>query len=232
MRARPVFSRLATSTMALALVACAPQKSLTAELAPHSVRALNLEETISQRDELMLLYSLTSYDAKNQPAGVVNGAWGVVPIKKDQQIELTSQAKPIQLALPKNGRVVAALVLIEVDDYTRAQETLTRVQKIHNMISVPAGLLLTATEVLTPLKYVTAGLLAAGVGLRVVDQFDTDDLLGQSSTVLKEADVRKANRQSWQVPATFTGQHLRDSFAYELVYDVLLKTVKLKPGGQ
>ncbi|WP_461090900.1 hypothetical protein [Spirosoma gilvum] len=218
---------------------CARQPALTAELVPRSLKAINLEETLTRRDELMMAYSLTSFDAQNKAVAVVNGGWGVVPVQKDQQLDLqkagtesSSQAKPISLTFPRNGRIVASLVLIEVDDYTHARETMAKIQKIHNVVAIPVGLLITATEVLTPLKYVSAGLIASGVGLQLMDKLDEDDLLGQSSVELREADLRKSSQRLVHVPAQFTGRHLKDAFDYRLEYDVLLKTVKIQPVRQ
>ncbi|WP_420147869.1 hypothetical protein [Spirosoma sp.] len=222
----------------LILTSCARQPSLTAELVPHSLTAVNLEETLGGRDEVMMAYSLTSYDAQNKPSAVVNGGWGVEIIKKGQQLDLQKTtpdhnlAKPIQLTLPKNGKIIASLVLIEVDDYNQARQTLAKIQKIHNIVAVPAGLLLTATEMLTPLKYVSAGLVASGIGLQLMDKLDDDDLLGQSSVELHEAALRPKKQRLVHVPATFSGSHMRNSFEYQLVYDVTLKTVKLQPARQ
>ncbi|UFH56599.1 hypothetical protein [Spirosoma sp. KNUC1025] len=218
-------------------VGCSRRPSLTAELMPESLTAVNLEETFGH-DEVMMAYSLTSYDAQNKPVGVVNGGWGVEPVKKGQQLNLKASgsqptehnpAKPIQLTVPKNGRIIASLVLIEVDDYNQARQTLAKIQKIHNIVAIPVGLLLTATEVLTPLKYVSAGLVASGIGLQLVDKLDDDDLLGQSSVELRESVLRKNKQQFIRVPAVFTGQNMRNSFEYQLIYDVTLKTVKIQP---
>ena len=215
---------------------CTRQPALTAELVPRSLKAINLEETLSRRDELMMAYSLTSYDAQNRPVAVVNGGWGVVLVQKGQQLDLQtdaqSPAKPISLTLPHKGRIVASLVLIEVDDYNQAKQTLAKIQTIHNLVAVPMGLLLTTTEVLTPLKYVSAGLVASGIGLQLVDKLDDDDLLGQSSVTLYEADVRQKKQRFVEVPASFSGKNLNDSFDYQLQYDILLKSVKIRPVGQ
>ncbi|WP_460975266.1 putative periplasmic lipoprotein [Spirosoma knui] len=217
----------------LAFVGCARQPALTAELAPRSLKAVNLEETVSRRDELMMAYSLTSYDAANKPVAVVNGGWGVETVQKGQTLDLQAsgprQAQPIQLELPRNGKIVASLVLIEVDDYNRAKQLLEQVRKVHNLVSGPAAFLITATEVLTPLKYVAAGLAASGVGLKLVDQLDDDDLLGQSSMEIAEAQFRQKKQRFVRVPAIFTGQNLRDAFEYRLEYDITLKTVKIRP---
>ncbi|GAB4042016.1 hypothetical protein [Spirosoma jeollabukense] len=210
---------------------CARQPVLTAELTPRTLNAVNLEETLSRRDELMMAYSLTSYDAQNKPVGVVNGGWGVETVKKGQLLDLATNehpARPIQLALPKNGKIVASLILVEVDDYNQAKETLTKIQKIHNVVSIPATLLLTAAEVLTPLKYISAGLVASGVGLQLADKLDNDDVLGQSSVELHEAALRQKKQQFIKVPVVFTGKNQQDSFEYKVEYDITLKAVKIQ----
>lgn len=228
--------RILLILLILAQTGCVRQPALTAELVPRSLKAINLEETVSRRDELMMAYSLTSYDAQNKPVAVVNGGWGVETVQKDQQLNLQTkgaqQALPINLELPRNGRIVASLVLIEVDDYNRAKQSVAKIQKIHNIVAVPAGLLLTATEALTPLKYVSAGLVASGIGLQLLDKLDDDDLLGQSSVELREADLRQKKQRFVRVPAVFTGQNLTDAFEYRLEYDLVLKSVKIRPVRQ
>ena len=118
---------------------------------------------------------------------------------------------------------------MEVDDYERASQLLDQVRRVHNIVAIPAGLLLTAAEVLTPLKYISAGLVASGVGLKLVDRFDTDDLLGQSSVDLREADLRAKKQPLVRVPVVFEGQHLRNKYRYELTYDIRLKTAQIRP---
>ena len=211
--------------------ACSRPTTLVAELTPRSLKAINLEETVSRRDELMMAYSMTSYDGQNNPVGVVNGGWGVEAMQKGQLANLQT-VQPISLPLPRNGRIVASLVLIEVDDYNRASKMMDQVRKVHNVIAGPAALLLTATEILTPLKYVAAGLAASGIGMKLVDQLDDDYLLGQSSDDIREADLRSKNQRLVHVPAVFTGQNLRDSFEYQLTYDITLKAASIRPVRQ
>lgn len=223
--------RILVLFLMLVQVACTRPTTLVAELTPRSLKAINLEETVSRRDELMMAYSMTSYDAQNKPVGVVNGGWGVESMEKGQLADLQT-IQPISLPLPRNGRIVASLVLIEVDDYNRANNMMEQVRKIHNVVAGPASLLLTATEILTPLKYVAAGLAASGIGLKLVDQLDDDDLLGQSSVDIREADLRSKNQRLVHVPAVFSGQNLRDSFEYQLTYDITLKAASIKPVRQ
>jgi hypothetical protein len=228
--------RLLVPFLIFAFTACSRSSGLTAQLTPRSLKAINLEETISRRDELMLAYTLTSYDASNKAVAVVNGGWGIQSIRKGQQIDLQASkdsiARPINLAIPRNGKLVASMVLLEVDDYQKTRQLLNQVRRVHNVVSPPAMLLLSATELLTPLKYVAAGMAASGVGLSLLDRLDKDDLIVQSSVELSEAELRRSHQRLIHVPAQFSGRHLRDSFSYELTFDLLLKTVKFRPGRQ
>ncbi|MFC5407887.1 hypothetical protein ACFPMF_01105 [Larkinella bovis] len=214
----------------LLLSACSSQKPLTAEMRLNSLKAINLEETITRRDELMMTWSLTAFDRQNRLIGVASSAWGVETVKKGAVLSFEKQA-PVQLTVPKGGKVVASLVLIEVDDYSKAQQLIKRIRDINGWIQVPAGFFELGTELLTPLKYVTTALTAAGLGVQLTDRLDKDDVLGQSSVELRDStDSRKRKQTSViHVPARFSGRHLRDSFEYQVEYDIQLKRLKIKP---
>ncbi|MGV3560818.1 hypothetical protein [Larkinella arboricola] len=213
----------------LGLSACSSQKPLTAEMKPTSLKAINLEETLSRRDELMMTWSLTAFDSHNNLVGAASSAWGVETVKKGATLLFDKQA-PVQISIPKGGKVVASLVLIEVDDYSQAQQLIKRIRDINGWIQVPVGFFALGVELLTPLKYVTTALTAAGLGIQFTDRLDKDDVLGQSSVELRDTpDSRKKPESVMHIPARFTGRHLRDSFEYVVEYDIQLKRMKIKP---
>jgi hypothetical protein len=215
----------------LLVSACSSQKPLTAEMKLNSLTAVNLEETISRKDELMMTWSLTAFDSKNRLVGVASSAWGVEKVKKGAVLSFLNQA-PVQLAIPKGGKIVASLLLIEVDDYTQAQQFIKRIRDINGWIQVPVGFFELGTELLTPLKYVTTALAAAGMGIQLTDRLDKDDVLGQSSVELRESNNDPKKKESVvHVPARFSGRHLRDSFEYQVEYDIQLKRIKIKPAS-
>ncbi|GAB3335990.1 hypothetical protein GCM10027299_45560 [Larkinella ripae] len=216
----------------LVLSACSSQKPLTAEMKLGSLKAVNLEETITRKDELMMTWSLTAFDRQNRLVGVASGAWGVENVKKGAVLSFENQV-PVQVTIPKGGKVVASLVLIEVDDYTQAQQLIKRIRDINGWIQVPTGFFELGTELLTPLKYVTTALTAAGLGIQLTDRLDQDDILGQSSAELRDSpEARKSKKPAiMHVPARFSGRHLRDSFEYQVEYDIQLKRIKIKPAS-
>ncbi|WP_247235472.1 hypothetical protein [Telluribacter sp. SYSU D00476] len=219
---RGVLAGVAVATMA----ACqAPKQTLTS-LQVTSLRALDLEEKVTRSDELLMAYSLTAVDANGRALETINGSWGIQEARKGQVFaEKAFQA--IQIPIPKNGRVVASLVLVEVDDYDKARKTLTEVRKYHDIVKVPAGLAELADIALTPIKYLSLGLSAAGVAFQLADRLDNDDILGQHST---ELTYEKALvTPLLQVPLQFKGNNLGNSFHYELAYDLRTSTVRLKP---
>ncbi|WP_128544032.1 hypothetical protein [Larkinella soli] len=213
------------------LAACSPSKPLTAEMKLNSLKAVNLEETLSRKDEVMMAWSLTAFDNRNRLVGVISNGWGVEKMEKNRAVSFTDQA-PVLLEIPKNGKVVASLILVEVDDYSRAQQFLSRIRDVNRWIQVPVGFFELGSELLTPLKYVTTALAAAGLGVQLADRLDADDLLGQSSVELRYDTLVKNKTSVVHVPARFSGKHLRDSFAYEVEYDLRLKRMKIKPATQ
>ncbi len=189
------------------------------------LEAVDLEETLTRRDELMMAYSLTSFDAAGKAVAVSNGSWGIVEAKTGQVFS-EKDFQSIQLPLPKNGKIVATLALVEVDDYAKAQKTLATIRKYHDFIKIPAALAELADVALTPLKYLSLGLSAAGVGFQLADRLDADDILGQNSTELLYQ--KAVANPSLKVPLTFKDSHLKSSFHYELFYELRSQTVRMK----
>ncbi len=212
--------------LGLVLTSCQPTRQTLTSLQISSLKAIDLEETLSRGDELLMAYSLTTLDANGKAVAVINGSWGVQETKEGQSFR-SDVFSPIEIPLPKNGKVVASLVLVEIDDYASAQKTLAEIKKYNDYIKIPAGLVELADVALTPLKYISLGLTAAGVGFKIADQLDNDDILGQNSTELtyEKAIVTPVVR----VPLTFKNKNFGDSFHYELAYDLTTRTVRLKP---
>lgn len=212
--------------LGLAFTSCQPARQTLTSLQISSLKAIDLEETLSRGDELLMAYSLTTFDASGKAVSVINGSWGVQETKEGQSFPSTSFT-PIEIPLPRNGKVVASLVLVEIDDYATAQKTLAEMKKYNDYIKVPAGLAELADVALTPLKYISLGLTAAGIGFQIADRLDNDDILGQNSTELTYA--KAISTPKIRVPVTFKNKNFGDSFHYELAYDLTTRTVIMKP---
>ncbi|GAB2788893.1 hypothetical protein GCM10027275_37270 [Rhabdobacter roseus] len=206
------------------LCSCQASRQTVTSLQVTSLKALDLEENLT--DELLMAYSLTSFDGSGRAVETVNGSWGIQETKKNQAFDEKAFV-PIEIPLPKDGKVVASLVLVEIDDYEKARRTLNELRKYHDIIKVPAGLAELADVALTPLKYLSLGLSAAGVGFQLADRLDNDDVLGQHSTELSYQQALASPQRP--VPVTFKGTHLANTFHYELTYDLRSRTILMKP---
>jgi len=206
------------------LTACQPTR-LTAILQPNALKANDLEETLTRRDEVMLAYALSVYDSKNQLTDTRNGAWGVEKVKTGQQFG-PERFKPLQLPIPKGGRLVATLALVEVEDYQQAQEWVGKIRK-YSGLAGGAATLLQLTELTSPLGYLLLSLQGAGLGFDLARRFDTDDVLGTDTFQLSPDQLRSGPRRYIR-PLTFRGRNGGQTYHYELSYDLTLGKMQLK----
>lgn len=195
------------------------QRPLTATLQPQSLKANSLEEIVDRKDEILLAYALSAFDEKNQLVGTQNGAFGVESMKKGQVIG-TDRFVPVSLSVPPRGRLVATVALIEVEDYSRAQQFVDRIRKVTGLAG-GAATLLQATELTSPLGYLVLSLQAAGIALQNTKYFDSDDVLGSHTFTLSGAQLRKPAR--FRIPKRFQGTARLSRYDYELTYEVTLR---------
>ena len=188
-----------------------------------SLKAVDLEEDLTFADEVTLTYSLTAVDENNKVVQVANGSWGVENMKKGQ-IALEEKFKAIELQIPMKGKVLASVILTEIDDYKKAQNTVKKINELGGLGKIPT-LFIALGEYETPLAIVFASLQAAGVGLKAVEHFDQDDLLGQNTFDLSVKSLSE-NQKSFPVNLTFEGEHLRNKFRYELTYELKVREKK------
>ena len=202
------------------VVAAPPEIQTTLQIT--SLKANDLEETLTQQDEVLLAYSLTAIDTNNRMAASVNGTWGVEKIKQGGVFEAKNFV-PIALKVPTNGKIVASVVLVEIDDYQTTQRWLKEAQKVSSLVSVPA-VVLEVGALLTPLKYVSAGLVAAGAGFELTQKLDGDDVLGQ---FVHEISFAQALRQPLvRVAVPMKGKHALTNYHYNLTFE--MKQTRLK----
>lgn len=189
-----------------------------------SLKAIDLEEELTFADEVVLNYSLTAVDENDKVVQVANGSWGVERMKKGQ-IVLADKFKPIALQIPLKGKVLSSVILTEIDDYQKAQSLVKKITEVGGLGKIPT-MFISLGELETPLALVFMSLQAAGIGLKAIEKFDHDDLLGQSTFEL-QVSMLSATQKMYPVNLVFEGEHFKNKFKYELNYD--LKIVDSKP---
>jgi len=165
----------------------------------------------------MLAYALSAYDAQNRLLATRNGAWGVERMKTGQEVG-PERFVPIDLAVPRGGRLVATVALVEVEDYQQAQEVVGKIRQ-YTSIAGGAATLLQLTELTSPLGYLLLSLQAAGIGLNLVRQFDRNDVLGSDSFSLTPQQLRTGPRR-YDRELRFQGRHGGERYDYGVRYEV------------
>ena len=214
----------------LGFVSCKSTKSITENKAKlpaqfvqfqvKSLKALNLEEELTLADEVVLTYSLTALDENNKVVQVANGSWGVESMKAGQVV-LGDKFKTIELQIPLKGKILSSVVLMEIDDYVKAQTLVKKINEVGGLGKIPA-MFIALGEFETPLAVVFASLQAAGIGLKAAEKFDQDDLLGQSTFDLNVLTISEKQKM-YPINLIFEGEHLKNKFRYELNYELKIK---------
>ena len=193
------------------------EKTITLQV--NSLEAINLEEDWTFADEIVLTYSLTAVDENNKVIQVANGSFGVESMKKGA-IVLRERFKPIELVVPSKSKVLSSVVLTEIEDYKKAQNTVLKINSFGGLSKIPA-LFISLGEYETPMAVVFASLQAAGIGLKAAERFDKDDLLGQSTFEVKMDTISRA-KQVVPIDLNFEGEHLKNTFQYKMKYELII----------
>lgn len=194
------------------------EKEITMQLT--GLKAVSLQEPWSLADEIVLTYTLTSVDENQKVTQVLSGSWGVENVKKGTVIT-TDKFQPIRLTIPPKGKLLATIVLMEVDDYEKISKTLKFINTFGGIAKIPT-IVVSLAEYETPLAIVFGGLQAAGFAVSTLDKFNENDVLGQNTVTLP---ITKTNltKTRYTIPLTFKGTGITDPFNYELSYDLTIK---------
>ncbi len=212
-----IFTSCKTTKPVASMPILKDEKMVTLQI--NSLEAINLEEDLTFADEIVLTYSLTAVDENNKVIKVANGSWGVESMKKGALV-LKERFKPIELIAPTKSKVLSSVVLTEIEDYKKAQNTVLKINSFGGLSKIPA-LFLILGEYETPMAVIFASLQAAGIGLQAAERFDKDDLLGQSTFEVK-MDTISRTKQAVPIDLNFEGEHLKNSFQYKMKYELII----------
>ena len=210
------------------LSACTAKRigSVNANMNILSLKANNIEETISRQDEISLTYSLSVYNKKGKLYSVVNGVWGITTMKTGDQYAKEA-FQPLEVVIPEGGSIKMAVALTEIDDYEQAKKLVAQAKNIANQIRFPDIVEAVAPRVETAITLLRTTFTVAGVAVDVVGFFDNEDLVGQDLHQISASSIAKGNRY-FKVPLVFKGRNFGDSYEYTLEYDLLLKDLRAK----
>ncbi|PMD94680.1 hypothetical protein BWI97_16060 [Siphonobacter sp. BAB-5405] len=212
---RPSFLQVLVLGGLLVLSACTSQKRHSAPVSvsfqPTELKALTIQEKITRADEVMLAYSLSVLDENNQLTSTQNGIWGVQRVQKDDQF---TNFQGLSLSVPPKSKVVATVVLMEIDDYSRAQKFVGEIRKYTGVAGAVAGFF-QVTELTNPVGYFLLSLQAAGLVLNQSRWIDPDDLLGADTKTYTYDELQKGLPVTI-TPLKFSNHSRLDRYEYRL----------------
>jgi hypothetical protein len=213
-----------------------PDKRVQLEI--NSLLAKSVQEQgeigIKVGDELTLVYSLNGYDEKGNLVSVNNGFWGTRTIGQGTTIAAREFDK-ISVHIPVGGKVIAALTLLEVDDF-KGERKMVKVKPHTRSERFPNAVYLRKFDEdrnLPPLDLIDKSLDIAGYNNFKVKQmnFSTNDDLGGSLYVYDTDDINKLSSKAKTGTETLelSGQQVNESYLYVIKFDLdILPAKKLK----
>jgi hypothetical protein len=205
------------------------------QLAIHSLLAKSVQEQgeigTVVGDELTLVYSLNGYDEKGNLVTVNNGFWGTRTIGQGTTIAAKEFDK-ISVHIPVGGKVIAALALLEVDDF-KGERKMVKVKPYTRSERYPKALNLRVFDEdrnLPPLDLIDKSLNIAGYRSFKVKQLDfsTNDDLGSSIFVYDADDLGKRSNKAKTGTETLelNGRQVNESYVYVIQYDLDVRPTK------
>ena len=174
-------------------------------------------------DELTLVYSLSSYDDKGTLISVNNGYWGTRTIAEGSLIK-ANEFDQIKVQIPREGKVIASLALIEIDDY-KGERRIAQVKSRTKAERQPKYLQVTSfadDQHLSPLQLISNSLGIAGYKNFISKHLtvSTNDDLGGTKKVIEASDLTKIQNQAKGILETveLDGRQINENYLYLLKY--------------
>lgn len=185
------------------------------ELKINELKAVNIEEELSLKDEVALLYSFTVLNEKDQVMSVVSETSAIEELKKKQVLN-AEKFKILKIQVPQNGKIIASLALQEIDDLEKYQKVIDKINSFGGMAAVPASIIQMAGYE-TPIGYILLGLKVAGYGVKYTDILDKDDLLGETSFTVN---IKNGLPLLPEIPPSviYKGKNIYNKYEYQLQY--------------
>lgn len=218
-----------SSCAALRSGSSSPEAALEVSLKVNSLQAKEVQEKgmlgSQDGDELTLVYSLSAYDAKGTLISVNNGYWGTRTIAQGTLIK-GEEFDPIRVRIPREGKVIASLSLLEIDDY-KGERRIAQVKSRTKKERQPSYMRVTSfadDQNLSPLQLVSQSLAIAGYKNFTSKHLtlSTNDDLGGTKKVLEAPDLDRIQKQPRgpQETVELDGRQINEDYLYVLKYNL------------
>ncbi|MDO1447427.1 hypothetical protein Q0590_14255 [Rhodocytophaga aerolata] len=179
-------------------------------------------------DELALLYTINAYNKEGQLTSVNNGLWGIRQTKQNALI-LADQFDKIDIPAYRDGRLLIAVSLIEIDDF-KGERKMDKVRDYTKSVRFPKLLRVSAFDEdknLPPLELIDRSFKIAGYKYFKTKQMDvsTNDDLGGTKQAFDAAELNNIINGSKTIKETYEidGANVNEPYLYIVKYGIQLK---------
>ncbi len=174
---------------------------------------------------MALVYTIHAYDKEGQLTSVNNGLWGIRETQQDALI-LSDQFSKLDIPAYKEGRILVAFSLIEIDDY-KGERKMAKVRNYTKSVRFPKLLSVSSFEDdqnLPPLELIAKSFKIAGYKHFKTKQMDvsTNDELGSTKQAFAGTEVNAILSGTQSVKETYQmdGSNVNEEYLYVLKYSV------------
>jgi hypothetical protein len=205
------------------------EPAMVVQLKVNSLQAKSVQEKgvlgSQDGDELTLVYALQAYDERGALVAVNTGYWGTRTIAEGSMIPAAEFDK-ISVRVPKDGKVLAALALLEIDDY-KGERRIAQVKSRTRVERQPSFMQATSfneDQHLAPLELITKALAVAGYRNFMSKHLtvSTNDDLGGTKKVMETTDLSRimSGGRAGQETVELDGSQVNENYFYVLKYDL------------
>ncbi|MHA8052008.1 hypothetical protein [Aquirufa sp. Wall-65K1] len=182
----------------------------------NQILATNIQENITQADELLLVYSIVAIE-NQQVVQIQQSSHYLGKVK--QGIALSLKAIPsLSLSLKPGQRLGIQVTLWEIDDYQQIKRVLRQVNQWGGVLQVPVSLL-ELSSVTHPFGWFMWGLKASGLGMELWSKWDGNDRLGISEMQITWDQVASLNKKgTWK-----SGPKMLNDYHYDFSYEISVR---------
>lgn len=190
-----------------------------------SLHARQIQETgkidTDNGDEPVLVYALMAYDGRGRLQSVNNGFWGNQTVKQDQLV-LSDQFDTLNIPVPRDGNVILAMALLEIDDY-RGERKIAPVQEFTQSVRYPnllKGSRFSKDVNERALELIAQSLKVAGYKNFRFKQMDlsANDLLGSEKRPVKSSELATLLNQADTKTVDVDGSRVNEAYSYRIKY--------------
>lgn len=182
----------------------------------NQISAKNIQENITQTDELLLVYSVVAIE--NQQVVQIQQSSHYLGKVKQGSIVTLKDIPTLSIKLKPGQSLGVQTTLWEVDDYQQVQQLLRQVNQWGGVLQVPVSLL-ELSSVSNPFGWFMWGLRASGLGMELWSKWDGNDRLGISEMQIPWDKVSRLNKKgTWK-----SGPKMLNDYHYDFSYEISVR---------